>query len=261
MSEWIIWWKLLRLSCCGPHQSCNASQKGHLNKSRLLSHWLRWLFQESFWSRISLCRLGVCSCQLPNRPSAMYNSGCNFGMQAQRRNAHWWADPEMAARRAGQPTACPLQRQAERGVLWGLSHTKQLRSCQAACMGATLMETQILPSCLGSSPSALHWGRRHKQRTFLAAKGEHKPNQWAQTGTSFDMLLNGSLIPLLLHFPPGYGASLVLLWGWQLMTEIQHIPQTHSLRFSCVCLNDKINVAICCRTYEIPSLSLCLFLL
>lgn len=107
----------------------------------------------------------------------------------------------------------------------------------------------------GLLPPPQHRGTRQGQSTFLAAEGEHKPKQWAQTGTCFGFPLNGSLIPLLLHFlllrclfPP------VLLWGWQLLTETQHIPQPHSLRSSCVRLNDKIDVAICCRTYEIPLL-------
>lgn len=103
------------------------------------------------------------------------------------------------------------QREGSFGIRSTISYTEQLHSCQAACTEAALMETRVLPSCLASSPSALHWGRRHEQSTFLAAEGEHKPNQWAQTGTSFDMLLNGSLIPLLLHFPLCYSASLVLL--------------------------------------------------
>lgn len=50
--------------------------------------------------------------------------------------------------------------------------------------------------------------------------------------------------------------SPVLLWCWQLPTARQHIPQPHSLRSSCARLNDKIDVAICSRTYEIPLLPL-----
>lgn len=81
-------------------------------------------------------------------------------------------------------------------------------------------------------PITASWGRRQEQSTFRAAEGKH--NQKMQLLWSASKQLAG---PFVNGFLLWYHVSLSpeLLWGWQFLTEIQHIPQPHSLRSDCVC--------------------------
>lgn len=84
---------------------------------------------------------------------------------------------------------------AMRAVSWGVSSEEQFS-------GRSWLRDGSREGSAGLLPSPLHWGTRRGQSTFLAAENKHKPKQWAQSGTCFDFPLNGSLVPLSLHFLP-----------------------------------------------------------
>lgn len=159
LPAYLFWLNLLveatpTISLWPPHQLCNAYQSNHLNKTRFLSH----IPDGQNYSRkvsdpgLGPCRTWAWSHQLPKQPSAMCNTGCNFRVQAQRRNPHGGAGSEMAPGRPWQATARVVQGQAQGklraplGSAGTISHAEQLNSCRAA-----LIETPVLPLCLASS--------------------------------------------------------------------------------------------------------------